>query len=183
MKLLTLNFLTCARKQCKPLSASFPLHPRDATLEYVPTSSMTSDGDSAEPHPTDDSEEDDSELIRSQVRFLENMLVRVEWPALRQICTELGMPVPWESDVPPEPHMLWETSDETHEETMDVDDHVDEDPPAGKEDGKPSKLAKDLHRLLLETVIMEGKLICGACDYEYAVKEGIANFLLPAHMV
>lgn len=30
---------------------------------------------------------------------------------------------------------------------------------------------------------MEGKLVCGACGHEYAVKEGIANFLLPNHLV
>lgn len=44
-------------------------------------------------------------------------------------------------------------------------------------------LLKDLHTLLLETEIMEGKLVCGSCGFEYAVKEGIANFLLPNHLV
>ena len=33
MKLLTLNFLTCAIKTCKTQPSSFPLHPRDAELE------------------------------------------------------------------------------------------------------------------------------------------------------
>ena len=42
---------------------------------------------------------------------------------------------------------------------------------------------KDLHELLLETHIMEGKLVCGECGHEYAVREGIANFLLPSHLV
>lgn len=41
---------------------------------------------------------------------------------------------------------------------------------------------KDLHRLLLETHVMEGKLICGNCGHEYMIKEGIANFLLPSHL-
>lgn len=41
---------------------------------------------------------------------------------------------------------------------------------------------KDLHRLLLETQVMEGKLICGNCGHEYVIKEGIANFLLPSHL-
>lgn len=41
---------------------------------------------------------------------------------------------------------------------------------------------KDLHRLLLETQIVEGKLICGSCGHEYRIKEGIANFLLPSHL-
>lgn len=41
---------------------------------------------------------------------------------------------------------------------------------------------KDLHRLLLETQVMEGKLVCGTCGHAYAIKEGIANFLLPSHL-
>jgi multifunctional methyltransferase subunit TRM112 len=47
----------------------------------------------------------------------------------------------------------------------------------------PSQTAKDLHRVLLETCIQEGKLVCGCCGHEYAVKEGVANFLLPGHLV
>jgi len=35
----------------------------------------------------------------------------------------------------------------------------------------------------METAIANGKLVCGNCSHEYAVKEGIANFLLPSHMV
>lgn len=42
---------------------------------------------------------------------------------------------------------------------------------------------KDLHRLLLETHVIEGKLVCGNCGHEYLIKEGIANFLLPSHLV
>lgn len=41
---------------------------------------------------------------------------------------------------------------------------------------------KDLHRILLETQVMEGKLICGNCGHQYTIKEGIANFLLPSHL-
>lgn len=47
----------------------------------------------------------------------------------------------------------------------------------------PSQTARDLHRVLLETCIQEGKLVCGNCGHEYAVKEGVANFLLPGHLV
>jgi multifunctional methyltransferase subunit TRM112 len=50
-------------------------------------------------------------------------------------------------------------------------------------DETPSQTALDLHRVLLETCIQEGKLVCGACGHEYAVKEGVANFLLPGHLV
>ena len=51
------------------------------------------------------------------------------------------------------------------------------------QDEQPSQTAKDLHRVLLETCLQEGKLVCGCCGHEYAVKEGVANFLLPGHLV
>jgi multifunctional methyltransferase subunit TRM112 len=41
---------------------------------------------------------------------------------------------------------------------------------------------RDLHRLLLETQVTEGKLTCGNCGHSYMIKEGIANFLLPSHL-
>ena len=44
-------------------------------------------------------------------------------------------------------------------------------------------MLKELHTLLMETQMMEGKLVCGHCGHEYAVREGIANFLLPSHLV
>jgi len=44
-------------------------------------------------------------------------------------------------------------------------------------------MLQDLHTLLMETQIMEGKLVCGHCGHEYAIREGIANFLLPSHLV
>lgn len=44
------------------------------------------------------------------------------------------------------------------------------------------KTLRDLHTLLLETEVREGKLVCGNCGHEYRIKEGIANFLLPSHL-
>lgn len=44
-------------------------------------------------------------------------------------------------------------------------------------------MLKELHSLLVETQMMEGRLVCGSCGHEYHVKEGIANFLLPSHLV
>ncbi|EGC47372.1 DUF343 domain-containing protein [Histoplasma capsulatum var. duboisii H88] len=41
----------------------------------------------------------------------------------------------------------------------------------------------ELHRFLLETHVVEGKLVCGNCGHEYQIKEGIPNFLLPSHLV
>lgn len=45
------------------------------------------------------------------------------------------------------------------------------------------KVAADLHKLLMETHLIEGKLACGNCGHEYPIREGIANFLLPSHLV
>ena len=44
------------------------------------------------------------------------------------------------------------------------------------------KVMRDLHTLLLETQVREGKMVCGNCGHEYKIKEGIANFLLPSHL-
>lgn len=65
MKLLTLNFLTCAIKSCKPLPAAFPLHVRDAELEVV-------------------------EMPFNPL-FLRNMLGRIEWPALQAVAAEVSL--------------------------------------------------------------------------------------------
>jgi len=161
MKLLTLNFLTCARKACKTHPTSFPLHPKDAELEIVE--------------------------IDFNPLFLRNILPRLEWQALKQMCNELSLP--GLKDEPPEPEELYLSTQEGPEtenakresEGMEVSDAEQE---KEAEDGKePSQLARDLHRLLMETCIQEGKLVCGNCGHEYAVKEGIANFLLPSHLV
>ena len=44
------------------------------------------------------------------------------------------------------------------------------------------QVMRDLHTLLLETEVREGKMVCGNCGHEYKIKEGIANFLLPSHL-
>lgn len=62
MKVLTLNFLTCARKACKQSPTAFPLHPKNAELEAVESS----------PNP----------------QFLRGIIPRLEWDALRTVCTE-----------------------------------------------------------------------------------------------
>lgn len=48
---------------------------------------------------------------------------------------------------------------------------------------EPNQILTDLQSLLLETSIVSGKLVCGNCGFEYPVKDGIASFLLPGHMV
>ena len=65
MKLLTLNFLTCARKSCKQAAAAFPLHPREAELESVE--------------------------IEMNTDFLVNVLPRLDWPAIRSLSSEVRL--------------------------------------------------------------------------------------------
>lgn len=67
MKLLTLNFLTCARKACKQTASAFPLHPKDAELEAVE--------------------------IDSNPEFLRNILPRLDWEVLRGMSEEVCLPV------------------------------------------------------------------------------------------
>ncbi|KAI0472012.1 hypothetical protein GGR56DRAFT_656512 [Xylariaceae sp. FL0804] len=127
MKILSLNFLTCAVKACKSSSDSYPLHPKDAELV-----------------------QDEIEL---DPEFLVRLLPRIDWSALSTTATELGFPaLPPQA---PEPEALR---------------------------GDAAAL-RDLHHLLLETQMVEGALVCGRCGHEYAVREGIANFLLPSHLV
>ena len=45
------------------------------------------------------------------------------------------------------------------------------------------EVLKKLHTLLIETSVQEGKLVCGKCGFEYPIKEGVGNFLLPGHLV
>ncbi|KAM4055941.1 hypothetical protein HRG_002866 [Hirsutella rhossiliensis] len=127
MKILTLNFLTCARKECKKSSASFPLHPKDAELV------------------TDDAEVNCDLLV--------NVLPRLDWAALCTTACELGFP------------------------------QLPEQAPSQEQLRSDEAMLRDMHHLLLETHIVVGKLECGNCGHEYAIKEGIANFLLPGHLV
>ncbi|KAH7391759.1 hypothetical protein BKA66DRAFT_487917 [Pyrenochaeta sp. MPI-SDFR-AT-0127] len=152
MKLLTLNFLTCAIKTCKTNPASFPLHPRDAELEIQ-----------------------EAEL---NLPFLKNILPRLMWAELSVICKELGLPELPES--PPTPADLVDSSASALDTPADENATTSQTP---EDEQEPSQTAKDLHKVLLETCIQEGKLVCGACGHEYAVKEGVANFLLPGHLV
>lgn len=63
MKVLSLNFLTCAVKACKSSSNSYPLHPKDAELV-----------------------QDDIEV---NAQLLINLLPRIDWTALSTTATEV----------------------------------------------------------------------------------------------
>ena len=147
MKLLTLNFLSCAVKTCKTSPLSFPLHPKDAELAK----------DDVEPNPD----------------LLTNILPRLDWSALRTTAAEVYSPPP--------PHLTHQgaSADTTKLGFPDLPETA----PSPEELTEGGKTVQDLHELLMETQIVEGKLVCGCCGHEYAVREGIANFLLPSHLV
>jgi multifunctional methyltransferase subunit TRM112 len=56
-------------------------------------------------------------------------------------------------------------------------------PIGAMEEEAKEQVLKKLHGLLLETGVLEGKLVCGNCGFEYPIKDGVGNFLLPAHLV
>lgn len=64
MKILSLNFLTCAVKSCRASSNSFPLHPKEAELV-----------------------QDETEL---NAQLLINILPRIDWAALCTTSTEVS---------------------------------------------------------------------------------------------
>lgn len=153
MKLLTLNFLTCARKACKPHASSFPLHPKNAELEIVEADINT--------------------------QLIVNILPRLDWPALVGLCTEIGLPL--RETVPEVEELVVGRQQEG--ENMEVEGGSGSEKVQEEGEPEPTQLAKDLHRLLWETSIQSGALVCANCGHEYAIKEGIANFLLPSHLV
>jgi multifunctional methyltransferase subunit TRM112 len=196
MKILTTNFLTCAVKSCKSSPTSFPLHFKDAVLE------------------------------RSQIAFnplfMNNILPRLNWDALRMTATELGLAAALPAENPSETASWWEGKDvknngrgdngaqQQEEEgigsgsAMEVESsdsvgggggaaaevHAEADgktavsgPEVGDATKEDEEVLKKLHGLLLETAVSEGKLVCGNCGFEYPIKDGVGNFLLPAHLV
>lgn len=58
-----------------------------------------------------------------------------------------------------------------------------ENAPTPEELEKDELMVQQLHEILMDTQISEGKLVCAVCEHEYPVKEGVANFLLPNHLV
>ena len=165
MKILTANFLTCAVKACKTSPSAFPLHFRDAELERVE--------------------------MEYNPLFLRNLLPRVEWDALRSTAAELGF-INLPEHKPFEPQSRSTATEEkggdgaVKEVEMEEADGANTQEARVGEEGSgedQEKLLRTLHEVLLETSVMEGKMVCGNCGHEYRIKEGIANFLLPGHLV
>jgi multifunctional methyltransferase subunit TRM112 len=166
MKILTTLFLTCPIKSCRTSPASYPLNFKSCTLEKVPV--------------------DYNPLL------LRNLLPRLNLNALETIVSQLGL-----SAMLPQRSLLEYISEDVSTGGVKAGQHDDDEPEQQGEneemEGMQTKSApseteqeeglKRLHTLLVETTIQEGHLVCGNCEFEYPVKEGVGNFLLPGHLV
>lgn len=157
MKLLTVNFLTCAIRSCKTSPLSFPLHFRDAELEQ--------------------------QEIEYNPIFLQNILPRLDWDAVKttaaEVCINPSAPFPKSRDLVSNllSHPL--SKKQLSFTTLPANKPS---PSAVMTTEAEEQGMRDLHTLLLETEVREGKMVCGNCGHEYPIKEGIANFLLPNHL-
>ncbi|KAJ9604919.1 hypothetical protein H2200_010308 [Cladophialophora chaetospira] len=107
--------------------------------------------------------------------FIRNILPRVNWTALKTTADELGLSVMVPAQNPVEVAEEGNKDDEAEMETGDAEEE--------RKGGADDDVLQSLHTLLLETSVVDGKLVCGNCGFEYPIKEGVANFLLPAHLV
>ncbi|KAF3940133.1 hypothetical protein ABW19_dt0200212 [Dactylella cylindrospora] len=111
----------------------------------------------------------DAELASTTVAYnpllLTNLLPRLDWAALVTSSKELGFTLP-------ESKPSFDTpASSPGREAMDVS--------YGEEEEKALKM---LHKVLMETEVMEGKMVCGSCGFEYGIHQGVGNFLLPSHL-
>lgn len=162
MKVLTLNFLTCAVKSCKSTSTSFPLHPKDCELV--------------------------SDTIEPNAQLLLNVLPRLDWNALITTAGEVCHVFSSQAHSAPTVLALQTFTPEKKRRNILTSPKLGfptlpPSPPTKEELESNEKMMTELHTLLLETQISEGSLVCGNCNHEYKIKEGIANFLLPNHLV
>ena len=86
--------------------------------------------------------------------FIASMLERLDWPAGLKVASDLG-----NTSLP-------------QNKPEGIDPIMEDD----------QAILKDLHTLLVETQIVEGKMTCGNCGHIYYIKNSIPNFLLPPHL-
>ncbi|BFZ56813.1 hypothetical protein PYCC9005_003861 [Savitreella phatthalungensis] len=80
---------------------------------------------------------------------------RIEWPALVQVCKQLG-----NETLPSEKPEGLEPENPEHEQVL-----------------------RSLHNVLMETAVKEGNMTCGRCGHVYRIRNGVANMLLHEHEV
>jgi multifunctional methyltransferase subunit TRM112 len=124
----------------------------------------------------------DATLERTEIDynplFLRNLLPRVNWDALATTATELGLQA-----LVPATNPVDVAAVDAPTESEDGDDAEMADDGDKPDSDEQDDVLRKLHNLLLETGVVEGKLVCGNCGFEYPIKEGVGNFLLPAHLV
>lgn len=171
MKLFTLNFLTCATKSCRAAAAA------SATI------TTSERDDAAPPFPL---QIRDAELARTELdfqpEFWRNVLPRIDWPAMQTVLASVGLALP----AAVQARVLAESAG-AEVQMADADAPPGLVKVGGEGVDEPEELDEEalraLHGLLMETQVVEGELVCARCGHRYAVKEGIANFLLPPHLV
>jgi multifunctional methyltransferase subunit TRM112 len=168
MKILTTLFLTCPIQSCRTSPSSYPLNFKSCTLEKVPV--------------------DYNPLL------LRNLLPRLNLDALETIVSQLGL-----SAMLPQRSLLefiredvstggvkrgqQDSDDEPEQHGEDEEMEGTQTKAESPSEIEQEEALKRLHTLLVETTIQEGHLVCGNCGFEYPVKEGVGNFLLPGHLV
>ncbi|KAF3926378.1 hypothetical protein AA313_de0203434 [Arthrobotrys entomopaga] len=119
----------------------------------------------------------DAELASKSVPYnptlLSNLLPRLDWAALVTSSSELGFTLP---DQKPEITPITQNNDNSG----DGDAVMASATAAGTEEDE--KTLRMLHRVLMETEVVEGKMVCGSCGFEYGIHQTVANFLLPSHL-
>jgi len=121
----------------------------------------------------------DAELSSTTTTYnpilLTNLLPRLDWSALLTSSQELGF-----TSLPAtKPDFLTANGSSPSTATagnaggMDVNNIKEEE----------EKVLRMLHKVLLETEVVEGKMVCGSCGFEYGISQGVGNFLLPSHLV
>ena len=109
--------------------------------------------------------------------FIRNILPRLDWAALTTTAQELGLTAML-PDHNPADDMLSLTNLEGATEDEKAAASVN-----ATEGDVDEEVLRKLHTLLIDTGVVEGKLVCGNCGFEYPIKEGVGNFLLPPHLV
>lgn len=97
-------------------------------------------------------------LVRDEAEFnpvfIVHMLERLDWDAVVAVAHDLG-----NTSIP-------------QQKPNDLDPIMEDD----------IAVLADLHELLVNTHITEGKMICRCCGHIYHIKNSIPNFLLPPHL-
>lgn len=86
--------------------------------------------------------------------FIAHMIERLDWDALRAVANDLG-----NESLPPN-------------KPLNLNPILEED----------QAILKELHTLLIETQIVNGKMTCRNCKHVYHIKNSIPSFLLPPHL-